>query len=145
MKTWNAKPQEVEQKWWLVDATDKTLGRLATEIATKLRGKDKPQFTPHVDTGDFVVVLNSKNIKLKGNKASQKMYYKHSGYFGGLKETSFKEMLEKNPEDVITKAVEGMLPKNKLSTQVIKKLKVYPGSEHPHAAQKPELLTLKES
>lgn len=145
MKTWNAKPQEVEQKWWLVDATDKTLGRLATEIATKLRGKDKPQYTPHVDTGDFVVVLNSKDIKLKGKKASQKMYYRHTGYFGGLKETSFKEMLEKKPEDIITKAVAGMLPKNKLASQIIKKLKVYPGAEHPHAAQKPELLNIKES
>lgn len=145
MKTWNAKPQEVEQKWWIVDATDKTLGRLATEIAVKLRGKDKPQFTPHVDTGDFVVVLNSKDIKIKGNKSLSKKYYRHTGYFGGLKEVSYKEMLEKNPEKIITTAVEGMLPKNKLSAQVIKKLKVYPGSEHPHAAQKPELLNLKES
>lgn len=145
MKTWIAKPNEVERKWWIVDAKGKTLGRMATEIANKLRGKDKPQFTPHVDTGDFVVVLNSKDIVLKGNKADQKMYYRHTGYFGGLKETSYKEMLEKNPETIIEKAVKGMLPQNKLANQIIKKLKVYPGTDHPHAAQKPELLTLKES
>jgi len=119
--------------------------RLATEIADTLRGKNKPQFTPHIDTGDFVVVLNSKDIKIKGNKADQKKYYRHTGYFGGIKETSYKEMLENTPERIISTAVEGMLPKNKLASQIIKKLKVYPGSEHPHAAQKPELLNVKES
>jgi large subunit ribosomal protein L13 len=145
MKTWNAKPNEIERKWWIVDATGKTLGRLSTEIAQTLRGKNKPTFTPHVDTGDFVVVINSEKIKVKGNKADQKVYYRHTGYFGGIKETSYKEMLESHPERIITKAVEGMLPKNILSSQIIKKLKVYAGTEHPHAAQKPELLTLKES
>lgn len=145
MKTWTAKPLEIERKWWIVDATDKTLGRLATEIADTLRGKNKPEFTPHIDTGDFVVVLNSKKIKVKGNKADQKKYYRHTGYFGGIKEKSYKEMLENTPERIITKAVEGMIPKNKLGAQVLTKLKVYPGSEHPHAAQKPELLNVKEA
>lgn len=145
MKTWNAKPNEIERKWWIVDATDKTLGRLSTEIAQTLRGKNKPQFTPHVDTGDFVIVINSEKIRVRGNKADQKVYYRHTGYFGGLKETSYKEMLKKQPERILTKAVEGMLPKNILSSQIIKKLKVYSGTEHPHEAQKPELFTLKES
>lgn len=145
MKTWTAKPLEIERKWWIVDATDKTLGRLATEIADTLRGKNKPEFTPHIDTGDFVVVLNSKKIKVKGNKADQKKYYRHTGYFGGIKEKSYKEMLENTSERIITKAVEGMIPKNKLGAQVLTKLKVYPGSEHPHAAQKPELLNVKEA
>lgn len=143
MRTWTAKPGEVDRKWWIVDATDKTLGRLATEIAMTLRGKKKPEFTPHVDTGDFVVVLNSEKIAIKGNKADQKKYYRHTGYFGGVKETSYKEMMENNPEMIITRAVKGMLPKNKLATQVLSKLKVYKGSEHPHAAQKPELMTIK--
>jgi len=145
MKTWNAKPNEVERKWWVVDATGQTLGRLATQIAMTLRGKDKPQFTPHVDTGDFVVVLNSEKINIKGNKASDKMYYRHTGFFGGLKETTYKDMLEKNPDFVIQNAVKGMLPKNKLSNQIIKKLKIYRGTEHPHDAQNPQLMTLKES
>lgn len=145
MKTWNAKPNEVERKWWVVDATGQTLGRLATQIATTLRGKDKPQFTPHVDAGDFVVVLNSEKINIKGNKASDKMYYRHTGYFGGLKETTYKDMLEKDPAFIIQNAVKGMLPKNKLSNQIIKKLKVYRGTEHPHDAQNPQLMTLKES
>lgn len=145
MKTWNAKPNEVDRKWWVVDATDQTLGRLATQIATTLRGKDKPQYTPHVDTGDFVVVLNSEKINIKGNKASDKMYYRHTGFFGGLKETTYKDMLEKDPGFIIQNAVKGMLPKNKLSNQIIKKLKVYRGTEHPHDAQNPQLMTLKES
>jgi len=145
MKTWNAKPNEVERKWWVVDADGQTLGRLATQIATTLRGKDKPQFTPHVDTGDFVVVLNSEKINIKGNKASDKMYYRHTGFFGGLKETTYKDMLEKDPGFIIENAVKGMLPKNKLSNQIIKKLKVYRGAEHPHSAQNPQLMTLKES
>lgn len=145
MKTWNAKPNEVERKWWVVDASGQTLGRLATQIATTLRGKDKPQFTPHVDAGDFVVVLNSEKINIKGNKANDKMYYRHTGYFGGLKETTYKEMLEKDPGFIIQNAVKGMLPKNKLSNQIIKKLKIYRGTEHPHDSQKPQLMTLKES
>ena len=144
MKTWNAKPNEVERKWWVMDATDQTLGRLATQIATTLRGKDKPQYTPHVDTGDFVVVLNSEKISIKGNKSSNKMYYRHTGYFGGLKETTYKDMLEKDPNFIIQNAVKGMLPKNKLSNQIIKKLKIYRGTEHPHDAQNPQLMTLKE-
>lgn len=144
MRTWTAKPLEIDRKWWIVDATDKTLGRLATEIADTLRGKNKPQYTPHIDTGDFVVVLNAKKIRVKGNKAEQKSYFRHTGYFGGIKETSYKEMLENTPERIISNAVEGMLPKNKLASQIITKLKVYPGSEHPHNAQKPELLTTKE-
>lgn len=145
MKTWNAKKGEVEQKWWIVDASGKTLGRLATQIATTLRGKNKPEFTPHVDTGDFVVILNSEKIVLKGNKAAEKAYHRHTGYFGGLKTVSYQEMIEKYPERIIETAVAGMLPKNKLSRQVIKKLKIYKGTEHPHAAQNPQLMTLKES
>ena len=145
MRTWTAKPNEVERKWWVVDASGQTLGRLATQIAQTLRGKDKPQYTPHVDTGDFVVVLNSDKIAIKGRKASQKMYYRHTGYFGGLKETTYKDMLEKNPTFIIENAVKGMLPKNKLSEQIIKKLKVYAGSEHPHDAQNPQLMNVKES
>lgn len=145
MKTWNAKPQEVERKWWVVDATDQTLGRLATQIAMTLRGKDKPQFTPHIDTGDFVVVLNSEKINIKGNKANSKMYYRHTGFFGGLKETTYKDMLDKDPGFIIQNAVKGMLPKNKLSNQIIKKLKIYKGSDHPHDSQQPQLMSLKES
>ena len=145
MRTWTAKPNEVERKWWVVDASGQTLGRLATQIAQTLRGKDKPQFTPHVDTGDFVVVLNSDKIAIKGRKASQKMYCRHTGYFGGLKETTYKDMLEKNPTFIVENAVKGMLPKNKLSEQIIKKLKVYAGSEHPHDAQNPQLMNVKES
>ena len=142
MRTWSAKPGEVPANWWIVDAADQTLGRLATKIATTLRGKDKPQFTPHVDTGDFVVVLNSNKIKIGGNKASNKIYYRHTGYLGGLKETSYKEMLEKKPDFIIREAVKGMLPKNKLSNKIIKKLKIYGGSEHPHSAQNPQLMSL---
>lgn len=150
MKTWSAKAsdktgdgQVKPDKWWIVDAEGKTLGRMATEIANVLRGKNKPTFTPHVDTGDFVVVINPEKIVLKGRKAEQKVYYRHTGYFGGLKETTVKEMFIKQPEDVVIKAVEGMLPKNKLSKQIIKKLKVYKGSEHPHDAQQPEVLEIK--
>ncbi len=144
MKTWTAKPNEIKRKWWVVDATGKTLGRLSTEIAQTLRGKNKPEFTPHVDVGDFVVVINSKKVKINGNKAEQKTYFRHTGYFGGIKETSYKEMLKNHPDRIIINAVKGMLPKNILSSQVIKKLKVYADSKHPHSAQKPELLTLKE-
>ncbi|MCB0414426.1 MAG: 50S ribosomal protein L13 [Bdellovibrionales bacterium] len=141
MKTWNAKPQEVERKWWLVDAENQTVGRLATRIANKLRGKDKPTFTPHVDTGDFVVVINADKMKFTGNKLDDKKYYSHSRFFGSLKETSAREMFEKDSPTIILKAVEGMLPKNRLSRQLLKKLKAYSGAEHPHQAQKLEALS----
>lgn len=142
MKTWNAKAGEVEQKWWVVDASGKTLGRMATEIATILRGKNKPTFTPHVDTGDFVVVINSEKVEMSGNKWNDEKFYSHSRYFGSLKELTAAQLRQKDPAQVIIEAVKGMLPKNKLSRQVIKKLKVYAGSEHPHAAQRPEALNL---
>jgi large subunit ribosomal protein L13 len=138
MKTYNPKKGEIEQKWWLVNADGKILGRLATEIAVRLRGKNKPQFARHVDTGDFVVVVNAEKIKVTGNKLEDKMYYNHSQYPGGLKERTLKELLDKKPEDVIKRAVWGMIPKNKLGRAVYKKLKVYKGSAHPHAAQNPQ-------
>ncbi len=137
-RTYMAKPGEVEQKWWLIDAEGKTLGRIATEIATLLRGKHKPEYTPHVDTGDFVVVINAEKVRLSGNKLSQKMYYRHSGYYGNLRSFTAREMLEKHPEELIKHAVKGMLPKNTLGRHMFKKLKVYAGSEHPHEAQQPE-------
>jgi large subunit ribosomal protein L13 len=140
MKTWTAKDSEVKRNWWIVDAEGKTLGRLATQIATVLRGKNKPIFTPHVDTGDFVVVINSKKIKLTGQKWLQKKYYTHSRFFGSLKEYTAQQILEKDSTQIITDAVEGMLPNNKLATQILKKLKVYEGAEHPHAIQKPQTL-----
>lgn len=143
MKTWNAKDSDVQRQWWLIDADGQTLGRLATRIATILRGKDKAIFTPHVDTGDFVVVINSKKIKLTGNKLLDKKYYTHSRYFGSLKEFSAEKMLQKDSNFMITEAVKGMLPQNKLSRQVLKKLKVYETGEHPHAVQKPQTLTIK--
>ena len=143
MKTWIAKPEEVERKWWIVDAEGQTVGRLATKIATKLRGKDKPQFTPHVDTGDFVVVINSDKIRFSEDKKFlDKKYYRHSRFFGSLKEISAKELLEKDSTQIVKKAVRGMLPKNKLAVQQLKKLKIFTGAEHSHAAQKPELLNL---
>jgi len=137
MKTFSLKNTEVVRDWVVFDATDKVLGRFATKIADKLRGKDKPTFTPHVDGGDFVVVINADKVKVTGNKSEQKKYYKHSLYPGGLKEKSYKEVLENNPERIIENAVKGMLPKNKLGKSMIKKLKVYSGSEHPHESQKP--------
>ena len=137
MKTYHAKPGEVEREWLLVDATDMVLGRLASEVAQILKGKRKPAYTPHVDTGDFVVVINADKIRLTGNKANTKNYYSHSGYPGGLKEVSFARMMAKHPERVIEKAVKGMLPKNTLGRAMGKKLKVYAGPAHPHAAQKP--------
>lgn len=142
MKTYHAKPGEVEREWLLVDATDMVLGRLASELAQILKGKRKPAYTPHVDTGDFVVVINAEKIRLTGNKAEQKNYYSHSGYPGGLKEVSFQRMLAKHPERIIEKAVKGMLPKNTLGRAMGKKLKVYAGPEHPHQAQKPRQITL---
>jgi large subunit ribosomal protein L13 len=137
-----AKSGEVERKWFVVDADGKTLGRLASEVAKILRGKNKPIYTPHVDTGDFVIVINAEKIALTGKKLDQKMYRRHSGYIGGMKEMSYRKLLADKPEFVIEKAVKGMLPHNILGRQMFKKLKVYKGSEHPHAAQKPEVLEL---
>lgn len=142
MDTYMQRPEDANHDWLIVDATDKILGRLATEVANRLRGKHKPEFTNHVDGGDFVVVVNADKIKVTGNKLDKKMYYKHTGYPGGIKSRSLKEMQEKNPELVIFNAVRGMLPKNRLSRQVIKKLKVYAGSEHPHEAQAPKTLDI---
>ncbi|MEA3424394.1 MAG: 50S ribosomal protein L13 [Bacillota bacterium] len=142
MKSYVAKPLEIERKWYVIDATDKTLGRLSTQIATILRGKHKPIYTPHVDTGDFVIVVNAEKIKVTGNKENAKMYRWHSGYIGHLKERTYKEMMAKRPEEIIRLAVKGMMPKNSLGNQMITKLKVYAGSEHKHEAQKPEALEL---
>jgi len=142
VKTYHAKPGEVEREWLVVDATDAVLGRLATEVAQILKGKKKPQYTPHVDTGDFVIVINAEKIRLTGDKALKKTYYSHSGYIGGLKEVSYQRMLEKHPERIIEKAVKGMLPKNSLGRAMNRKLKVYAGPNHPHAAQKPREITL---
>ncbi len=140
MKTPLPKVNKIEKKWYVVDATDKVLGRLATQIALRLRGKHRPDFTPHLDTGDFIIVVNAEKVRLTGRKLDQKMYHKHSGYLGGLKSMTARQMLEKKPEDVIKLAVRRMLPKNKLARQQLKKLKVYKGSEHPHQAQMPEPL-----
>lgn len=137
MKTYSAKPLEVERKWYIIDAEGKTLGRLATVCANLLRGKTKPEFTPNIDTGDFVIVINADKVKVSGNKETDKIYLHHTGYPGGLKTASFKEMMEKDPTRVIEKAVKGMLPHNTLGAQQFTKLKVYVGSEHPHDAQKP--------
>jgi large subunit ribosomal protein L13 len=142
MKTWNAKPGEVERHWYLVDADGKTLGRLATRIADALRGKDKPQYTPHVDTGDFVVVVNAEKIAVTGNKLDDKIYYRHSGYPGGIRQRTLREELERRPTEVLRKAVKGMLPRNRLARAQLTKLKVYAGPEHPHGAQDPKELTL---
>ncbi len=142
MKTYHAKPHEVEREWLLVDATDLVLGRLSTQVAQILKGKTKPQYTPHVDTGDFVVIINAEKVRLTGNKANTKMYYTHSGFIGGLKEVSYQRMLAKHPERIIEKAVKGMLPKNTLGRAMNRKLKVYAGPNHPHAAQKPRQITL---
>ena len=141
MKTYMASPSTIERKWYVVDATGYTLGRLSSEIAKVLRGKNKPQYTPHIDTGDFVIVVNAEKIKVTGKKLDQKIYYHHSDYVGGMKETTLKEMLEKKPERVIELAVKGMLPKGPLGRDMFKKLYVYAGPEHNHAAQKPEVLT----
>jgi len=142
MKTYNAKPGEVAREWYLVDAEGQTLGRLATTIADTLRGKRKPQYTPHVDTGDFVIVVNAEKISVTGNKLDQKHYYRHSGYPGGLRSRTLREQLQRRPTEVIRTAVKGMLPKNRLARQQLTKLKVYAGSEHPHAAQNPRPLIL---
>jgi large subunit ribosomal protein L13 len=141
-KTWNAKAGEVPRVWYLVDAEGKTLGRLATRIADTLRGKDKPQYTPHTDTGDFVVVVNAEKIAVTGKKLDEKMYRRHSGYPGGLKERSLREQLERRPTDVLRKAVKGMLPRNRLARAQLQKLKIYAGPAHPHEAQAPKPLDL---
>ena len=140
MKSYMASTANVERKWYVVDATDQTLGRLTSEIAKVLRGKHKPTYTPHIDTGDYVIVINAEKIKVTGKKLDQKIYYHHSDYVGGMKETTLKEMLAKKPENVITLAVKGMLPKGPLGRSMLKKLHVYAGPEHDHAAQKPEVL-----
>ncbi len=141
MNTYMANPDKIERKWYVVDAEGQTLGRLSSEIAKVLRGKNKPVFTPHVDTGDYVIVVNAEKIKVTGKKMDQKIYYNHSDYVGGMKETTLKEMMDKKPERVIELAVKGMLPKGPLGRSMIKKLHVYAGPEHNHAAQKPEVLT----
>jgi large subunit ribosomal protein L13 len=138
MKTYNPKKEEIERRWWLVDADGKVLGRLATEVAVLLRGKSKPGFAAHVDTGDFVVVINAEKIRVTGNKLDEKMYYNHSLYPGGLRERTMKEVLAKKPEEVVERAVRGMIPHNKLGRAVFKKLKVYKGQAHPHEAQNPQ-------
>jgi len=142
MKTYSAKPHEVDQNWLLVDADGQILGRMATAIATRLRGKHKAEYTSHVDTGDFVVVINAEKVKVTGNKASDKMYHSHSGYPGGLKSISFEKLIDRTPERVIQLAVKGMLPRTPLGRAMFKKLKVYAGSEHPHSAQQPKSVQL---
>ena len=142
MKTYSAKPHEVEQNWLLVDADGQTLGRMASGIATRLRGKHKAEYTPHVDTGDYVVVINAEKVKVTGNKATDKIYHSHSGYPGGLKAISFENLQERSPEKVIKLAVKGMLPRTPLGRAMFKKLKVYAGTDHPHGAQQPQTVTL---
>ena len=144
MKTYYAKPQEVEREWVVIDAADQVLGKVAAKVAHILRGKNKPQFTPHVDTGDFVIVINAEKVRVTGNKALDKKYYRHSGYPGGQKCETFTEAIEKHPERVIEHAVKGMLPKSTLGRKQLTKLKVYAGPEHPHAAQKPVEIKLEE-
>ena len=143
MKTMMANSETIERKWLVVDAEGQTLGRLASQVASILRGKHKPEYTPHADCGDYVIVLNCEKIKVTGNKATQKLYRHHTGWVGNLKEIPYSEMMQKHPERIITHAVKGMLPKNALGRKMIKKLKVYAGSEHNHEAQKPEVLELK--
>src|SRR2546429_5361991 len=145
MKTYNAKPGEIVREWYLVDAEGKTLGRLATAIADTLRGKNKPQYTPHVDTGDFVVVVNAEKIAVTGNKLDQKLIHRHSGYPGGLRTRTLREQLERRPNEVLRKAVQGMLPRNRLARTQITKLKIYPRPEHPHTAPAPQPLQLEET
>ena len=142
MKSFMASPSTVERKWYVVDAEGKTLGRLASEVANVLRGKNKPTYTPHIDTGDYVIVVNAEKIQVTGKKLDQKIYYHHSEYVGGMKEATLREMMQKKPEFVITHAVKGMLPQGSLGRQMLKKLHVYAGPEHNHAAQKPETLDI---
>ena len=143
MKTYSQKASEVQRDWYVVDAADQTLGRMATQIATLLRGKHKPTFSPNLDGGDFVVVVNAEKISVTGNKRADKKYYRHSGYPGGIKERTLGQMLERRPEEVIRHAVKGMLPRNRLARKQLTKLKVYAGADHPHAAQKPEPMEIK--
>ncbi|MFY9180587.1 MAG: 50S ribosomal protein L13 [Venatoribacter sp.] len=142
MKTYSAKPETVKREWFVVDAADQTLGRLATEVALRLKGKHKPEYTPHVDTGDYIVVINAEKIQVTGNKAKDKVYYHHTGYVGGIKSITFEKLIAEKPEQAIEKAVKGMLPKNPLGRAMFKKMKVYAGSAHPHAAQQPQELKL---
>lgn len=142
MKTFSAKPETVKRDWFVVDATDKTLGRLSAEIAKRLRGKHKPEYTPHVDTGDYIVVVNAEKVRVTGRKAQDKVYYSHSGFPGGIKSITFDKLIDKAPERAIETAVKGMLPKNPLGRAMYSKLKVYAGSEHPHAAQQPQTLDI---
>lgn len=142
MKTYTATPATIKRDWFIVDATDKTLGRLATELARRLRGKHKAEYTPHMDTGDYIIVVNAEKVRVTGNKATDKMYHHHSGYPGGLKSFSFTKMIERAPQRVIEHAVKGMLPKNPLGRAMFKKLKVYAGPEHNHSAQQPKQLDI---
>ena len=142
-KTYSAKDSDIKRKWYIVDAKDQVLGRMSTRVARMLTGKDKAIYTPHVDCGDFVIVINAEKVRLTGNKLKDKIYYRHSGYIGSIKGTPAGRMLEENPEQVITHAVKGMVPKSKLGRQIIKKLKVFRGEEHPHSAQQPELIEIK--
>ncbi|MCH2568377.1 MAG: 50S ribosomal protein L13 [Pseudomonadales bacterium] len=142
MKTVSAKKETVRRDWYVVDATDKVLGRIATEIANRLRGKHKPEYTPHIDTGDYIVVVNADKVRVTGNKVTDKIYFRHTGYPGGIKETSFGKLMETHPERAIEIAVKGMMPRNKLSKAMLGKLKIYAGGEHPHTAQQPKPLEL---
>ncbi len=142
MKTYSVKASDIKRDWFIVDAKDKILGRLATEVATILRGKHKPQFTPHMDMGDFIIVINAEKIRVTGKKLEQKIYYRHSGYLGGLKEENLEKVLAEKPEQAVMRAVKGMLPSNKLGRAMLKKLKVYAGGEHPHEAQAPKQLDI---
>ncbi|MDP5136663.1 50S ribosomal protein L13 [Rheinheimera baltica] len=142
MKTFTAKPESVTRDWFVVDATGKTLGRISTEIAARLRGKHKPEYTPHVDTGDYIIVINAEKVAVTGNKAQNKMYYSHTGFPGGIKEISFEKLIAKKPEMVLELAIKGMLPKGPLGRAMFRKLKVYAGAEHQHAAQQPQVLDI---
>ena len=142
MKTYSAKAESVQRDWYVVDAAGKTLGRLAAEVALRLRGKHKPEFTPHVDTGDYIVVVNAEKVAVTGNKAAKKIYYSHTEYPGGIKDISFEKLIEKAPERALQSAVKGMLPKGPLGREMFRKLKIYAGSEHPHTAQQPQTLDL---
>lgn len=142
MKTFSAKKETVRRDWFVVDATDKVLGRLATEVASRLKGKHKPEFTPHVDTGDYIVIINAEKVRVTGNKAQDKMYHRHTGYIGNLKSENFADLIARKPEEAIQRAVKGMLPRNPLGRQMLRKLKVFAGGEHPHAAQQPQTLDI---
>ena len=142
MKTFSATPADIKRDWFIVDATGKTLGRLATEIARRLRGKHKAEYTPHMDTGDYIVVINAKDVQVSGNKRTDKIYYHHTGFPGGIKSISFEKLIAKKPEQVIEKAVKGMLPKGPLGRDMFRKLKVYPGAQHQHSAQQPQVLEI---